>query len=105
MLDEHLVKITEIIVEYESGEWKTIDNLRALLRSLTSQMYYLTQYKIRYKNQHNTIRYKHKGSIGAGEVLAHEQCSELYQIRYILQAAKNVKDSITMEMSIIKAES
>jgi len=99
-----LNKITTIIEEYEKGTFNTPDRLRELLRELTSNIYYLTKFKIEYKNAHNQRRYRHKGSIGAGEILAHEQIPELYQIRYILRSAQNVVQSIIMEISILKKD-
>ena len=104
-MDEHLNRITEVVSRYESGEYLTADSLRDLLRELTSEMYFLTKYKIQFKNKHNEIRYRHKGSVASGEILAHEQCPELYQIRYILRAAEAVKTSIVMEISILNKES
>ena len=103
-MEEHLENITQIIQRYETGEWLTADALRDVLRSLTSQMYYLTAYKIEFKNKHNEIRYRHKGSVASGEILAHEQCPELYQVRYVLRAAQNVVQSIIMEISILNKE-
>ncbi len=103
-MNEILKRITDLIEKYESGKYLTIDALRETLRELTSNVYYLTKYKIAYKNKHNEVRYKHKGSIGAGEILAHEQYPELYQIRYILKASQNVIQSLIMEISILKNE-
>jgi len=103
-MDKILNNITDIIVRYESGEYLSTDNLREMLRLLSANIYHLTKYKIEYKNSYNAVRYKHKGSLGSGEILAHEQYPELYQIRYILRSAQNVLQSIIMEISIIKAE-
>ena len=103
-MKEHLTKIHDIVDAYNSGKYLTPEALRKMLRELTSAMYYLTTFKIEYKNQHNTIKYKHKGSLGAGEILAHEQVSELYQVRYILRAASDIKDSLVQELSMIKKE-
>lgn len=102
---EILEKISKIINTYESGSWQSVDNLRVLLRELSANYYYLTGYKIQYKNKHNEIEYKNKKSLGYGKLLAHEQCPELYQCRYILKASQNVIQSIIMEISIIKNES
>ncbi len=102
---EILEKITTIIETYESGSWQSVENLRVLLRELSANHYYLTKFKIEYKNKHNEIEYKNKKSLGYGKLLAHEQCPELYKCRYILDSAKNVMQSIIMEISIIKNES
>lgn len=105
LMEEHLDSITQIIQEYESGAYLTADSLRDHLRTLTAQMYYLTAYKIDYKNQHNKIEWNFEGSGVKGKAWAHEQCPELYQCRYILKAAQNVVQSIIMEISILNKES
>lgn len=103
-MNDILDKVTEIIQRYESGEYLTADSLRELLRELTTNVYYLTKYKIEFKNKHNEIRYRHKGSVASGEILAHEQCPELYQVRYIIRSAEKVEQSIIMEISILNKE-
>jgi hypothetical protein len=99
-----LLKVTEIIVKYESGEWQTAENLRLLLRELTSNIYYLTKYNIEYHEKHNAVQYKHKGSVSSGLILANEQYPELRMLRKIMESANNVTRSMTMELSIIKSE-
>lgn len=99
-----LVTITEIIVKYESGEWQSADNLRLLLRELTSNIYYLTKYNIEYHEKHNAVQYKHKGSVSGGLILANEQYPELRMLRKIIESANNVTRSMTMELSILKTE-
>lgn len=103
-MKEHLDNIANIIQEYESGAYITTEGLRDLLRSLTSQMYYLTKYKIEFKNKHNNIIHNREGSVAAAEVKAHYDCPELYLCRYILKAAQNVVQSIIMEISILKKD-
>lgn len=99
-----LNKISNIITKYESGEWQSADNLRLLLRELTSNIYYLTKYNIEYHEQHNAIQYKHKGSVSGGLILANEQYPELRMLRKIIESANNVTRSMTMELSILKNE-
>ena len=103
-MNDILNNITQIVETYESGEYLTLERLTELRRSLTSNIYHLTKYKIEFKNKHNEIKYKHKGSVAAGEILAHEQAPELYQIRYIMRAAERVDSSLMMEQSILKNE-
>ena len=99
-----LSKISNIIIKYESGEWQSADNLRLLLRELTSNIYYLTKYNIEYHEQHIAIQYKHKGSVSGGLILANEQYPELRMLRKIIESANNVTRSMTMELSILKNE-
>ena len=104
-MEDILIKISNIIRTYESGEWQSTDNLRVLLRELTSNIYYLTKYNIEYHEKHNAVQYKHKGSVSGGLILANEQYPELRMLRKIIESANNVSRSMTMELSIIKNES
>lgn len=103
-MEKILLKISEIITKYESGEWQTAENLRLLLRELTSNIYYLTKYNIEYHEKHNATQYKHKGSVSSGLILANEQYPELRMLRKIIESSNNVTRSITMELSILKNE-
>lgn len=100
-----LKKITDIIETYESGTWVTSENLRGMLRELSTNNYYLTKHNIEFFQKYNAIQYKHKGSVASGKILAEEQVPELRMIRKIMEATDNVMRSITMELSIIKKES
>jgi hypothetical protein len=101
---EILKKISDLIDTYESGAWQTAENLRALLRELTSNIYYLTKYNIEYHEKHNAVQYKHKGSVASGLILANEQFPELRMLRKIIDSANRVSSSIVMELSILKKE-
>jgi hypothetical protein len=103
-MEEILNKITDIIETYESGAWQTKENLRILLRELTSNIYFLTKYNIEYHEKHNATQYKHKGSVASGIILANEQYPELRMLRKIMESANNVARSITMELSILNKE-
>ena len=103
-MKEILTKIRYIITRYEIGEWQSAENLRILLRELTSNIYYLSKYNIEYFEKHNAVQYKHKGSVSSGLILANEQHPELRMIRKITEAANNVKSSMIMELSIIRNE-
>jgi len=103
-MEQILLNITDIIAKYESGEWQSADNLRLLLRELTSNIYYLTKYNIEYHEKHNAVQYKHKGSVSSGLILANEQYPELRMLRKIFESANNVARAMTMELSILKNE-
>ena len=103
-MNEILTKISDTITRYESGEWQSCENLRILLRELTSNIYYLSKYNIEYFEKHNAVQYKHKGSVSSGLILANEQYPELRMIRKITEAANNVKSSMIMELSILNKE-
>jgi len=99
-----LSKISEIIDKYESGQYISLDNLRVMLRELSSNYYYLTKYNIEYFEQHNAVQYKHKGSVSAGLILANEQVPELRITRKILLATDRVLNSMRSEIAILRNE-
>ena len=103
-MNEHLERLTDSISEYENGTYLTKDRLRELLRTITSEIYFLTQHQIEAKNAHNSFLHEWTGTVAKGEIFAHQEIPELYQLRHILRAAQNVVTSITMEISILNRE-
>lgn len=99
-----LKKIGDLIDTYESGAWQSADNLRVMLRELSSNYYYLTKHNIEYFNSHNAVQYKHKGSVSAGLILANEQVPELRMTRKILYSTSKVIDSMRSEIGILRTE-
>ena len=103
-MDEHLARLTEAIMEYEDGTYLTKDRLRELLRTVTSEIYFLTKYQIEAKNAYNALLHEWSGPVTRGEIFAHEEIPELYQLRHLLRSAQNVVQSIIMEISILNKE-
>ncbi len=103
-MDKVLEKINDIIERYEGGEWQSVENLRVMLRELSSYNYYLSKHNIEYHRLYNAVRYKHKGSVSSGVILAEEQVPELRMIRKIMEAVDNILWSMKSEISIIKKE-
>lgn len=103
-MDEHLERLTDAIQEYESGTYLTKESLREVLRIITSEIYFLTQHQIEAKNAYNSFMYDWSGPVARGEIFAHQEVPELYQLRYILRSAQNVVQSIIMEISILNKE-
>ena len=99
-----LIKINDIIIAYEGGEWKSTENLRIMQRQLTSLNYHLSKYNIQYFQQYNSIQFNHKGSVSSGKILAEERVPELRMIRKIMESIDNVLWSMRSEISIIKKE-
>lgn len=104
-MEKLLENIDSIIERYEGGEWQSVDNLRVMLRELSSYNYQLTKHNIEYYRLYNSVQYKHKGSVSSGVILAEEQVPELRMIRKIMEAIDNVIWSMRSEISIIKRES
>jgi len=103
-MEKILNKISDIIERYESGEWVSVENLRIMLRELSSNYYFLTKYNIEAFNLHNACQYKHKGSVSAGLILANEQEPSLRLTRKILFATSKVIDAMRSEIGILKNE-
>ena len=103
-MEKILTKINDLIDTYESGVWISADNLRVMLRELSSNYYYLTKYNIEVFQNHNAIQYKHKGSVSSGLILANEQVPELRMTRKILFATSKVMDSMRSEIGILRNE-
>ncbi len=93
-----------LITLYESGAWKSTDNLRVMLRELSANNYHLSKLNIEYHQLYNAVMYKHKGSVSSGKILAEEQVPELRIIRKIMEATDQVIWSMRSEISIIKNE-
>ena len=96
--------ISNIIRDYESGEWQSAEALRKTHRDLVSNYYHLTKFNIEYFQKYNAVQYRHKGSVSSGKILAEEQVPELRIIRKIMEATDNVIWSIRSEISILKKE-
>ena len=97
-MNEILLKITELITEYESGKWISADKLRVMQRQLTSNMYYLTEFNIDAHNKWNGIVYHEKTSVAKAKVFADFEVPELRMTRKILEAAKGVSISMNSEL-------
>ncbi len=103
-LREILHELADNVEEYESGKWQSKENLILIQRSISTNVYYLTQHNIDAFQEWNAIVHKFKGSNAAGQTLAHEEVPELRLTRKILEAAKNVQISISNELGIMKNE-
>ncbi len=97
-----LTKITDIIETYESGTWVSVENLRVMLRELSTANYHITKHNIEAYQKWNGVVYMCKKSVSYGKVLADEQVPELRMTRKILEATKQVILAMQQELSIIK---
>jgi hypothetical protein len=103
-MNEILLKITELITEYESGKWISADKLRVMQRQLSTSIYHLTQHNIEAFNQWNGIVYKETTSNAKAVTKANYDVPELRMTRKILEAARGVSISMNSELSILKKE-
>jgi len=103
-MNEILIKITELITEYESGKWISADNLRVMQRQLSTSIYHLTRHNIEAFNQWNGIVYNETTSNAKAVTKADHDVPELRKTRKILEAARGVSISMNSELSILKKE-
>lgn len=101
-MQEILDKITQIVAIYNTGEFIPKERLIKMQRSLSSNIYFLTQYNIEAFNEWNSVVYNFKGSNAAAQAEANNLVPELRMTRKILEAAKGVSISINNELSIMK---
>lgn len=103
-LRQILDEIADGVEEYESGAWQTKEKLVKIQRSLSSNVYYLTQHNIEAFQNWNSLVHKFSGSNAAGQTYANEEVPELRLTRKILEAAKNVQIAISNELNIMRNE-
>lgn len=101
-----LNNITTIIEAYHSLELKADEGMTysALLKDLTSNLFYLEKYRAEYFNEHNRIMFEFKGSVAASKISADEQVPEIYMLRRTMNAAYRVADAMRSNISYIKKE-
>ena len=103
-MNEILIKITELITEYESGKWISADKLRVMQRQLSTSIYHLTKHNIEAFNKWNGIVYNETTSNAKAATKANYDVPELRMTRKILEAARGVSISMNSELSILKKE-
>lgn len=103
-MHKSLLKITELITEYESGKWISADKLRVMQRQLSTSIYHLTKHNIEAFNKWNGIVYNETTSNAKAVTKADYEVPELRMTRKILEAARGVSISMNSELSILKKE-
>jgi len=100
-----LIKITDLIKSYESGEWLSLNKLTTMQRELSCNIYYLTKHNIEAFNKWNSIIYNESTSHAKAVAKANFEVPELRMSRKILETARGVSIAINSELSILKKES
>ena len=103
-MNEILLKITELITEYESGKWISADKLRVMQRQLSTSIYHLTKHNIEAFNKWNGIVYNETTSNAKAVTKADYEVPELRMTRKIIASVENVLWSIRSEISTINKE-
>ena len=97
-IDNILNKISSIIETYEGGSFK---DLHEMHRILTCNMYYLAKEQVEYNVKWNAEYHNHKSTVNAvKERHANKVVPELYLCRKIMDAAKGVSISMSLEIKL-----
>ena len=103
-MDDILISVNELINEYESNSWKTLEKLRIMHRKLVFLNHQLVGYNVEFFREYNAIQYNHKGSVSSGKIIADEKVPELRISRKIMDSIDNVLWSMRSEISSLKKE-
>lgn len=104
-MESHLASITSIIEEYNNLSVPSAPQVSALLRKLTSELFFLEKYRADYHTDHNTILLNRNGSVAAAQIEANDKVKELYLLRRIMNAAYRVVDAMRSNISTLNKES
>ena len=103
--DEVLDLIGEIVQDYESGQYMSQEKLLEAHRVLSSNIYYLTQLQLEYRNQWQQHFYRWQlGSVADREREADEKVPEVYMCRKIIESARGVSIAMSMELKIMQGD-
>lgn len=104
-LTEILFCINQAVDKYEHLKLKQITEQSEILRELTTNLYWLEEYRIQAHEKWHSIYFQSTGKSNASkEREADNKCPEIYQIRRITTAAYKVVDSIRSTISAYKRE-
>ncbi len=102
-----LTVVSSCIEEYEASDLIHLDRLNNLLKTLTSNLYYLEAERANYHNKFQSIIHKltkEGKSVSRAENEAHVQVPEMYLLRRTLDAAYRCADAIRTNISYMKNE-
>ncbi len=105
-LSEILNNINTLIDNYHNLQLKLVKDQSEILRSLTTNLYFLEKHRIDAHEKWQSTYFQSIGKSGAAkEREADFKVPELYQIRRIMTGAYKVVDSLRSTISIYKNES
>lgn len=105
-LTEILNNINDSIDKYHNMQLNLVKDQSEILRSLTTNLYFLEKYRIDAYRSWQSVYFNSKGtSHAAKEREADNNVTDIYMIRRIMTGAYKVVDSIRSTISIYKKES
>jgi len=106
-MEKLLNNITATILKYREDDLKLSGTLSVMLKDLTADLFLLEKYRDEAAKKYNAIVYnriKERDSNAKAEILAKEQCPELYQLRRFMTAAYKVADALRSNISTLNRE-
>lgn len=110
-MDKLLANITISIQTYRDlGDRLSFNDtveLSAIMKNLSSDLFFLEKHRDSASRKHNSILHSHisEGSaVSKAEIIANEQCPELYMLRRIMTSAYKTLDAIRSNISFLKQE-
>lgn len=91
--------ISDIVARYQSGEFLTPETLRELHRELSTNLYYLNQFRCHFKDEWDRAYLECKESTAAAKTrYADREVKELYYCRKLAEAGRDVSISIGYQL-------
>lgn len=103
-LDEVLTQIRKAREDYDTMTLQDNLKLSEILRTLSSNLFYLTEYRITAHERWLTVYNQSSGTNAAKEREADNQVKELYMIRHIHAQGNKLVDVIRSQIGIYKRE-
>ena len=102
-----LSNITALIIKYREDDLKFSTTLSAMLKDLSADLFLLEKYRDEAAKKYNAIVYnrlKEGDSNAKAEIVAKEQCPEIYQLRRYMTSAYKVLDALRSNISTLNRE-
>ena len=110
-MNEILEEISNAVKRYNSLNnelvFNDIEKLSGILKNLSSNLFYLEEYRSDYHKAYNDIMHnciKEGWTISKAEVEAKDKVPELYMLRRLMTSAYKITDSIRTNISYLKSE-
>lgn len=112
-MEKLLLRISSSVQRYrDMGEELVFDDIQELstiMKNLSSDLFFLEKHRDDASRKYNQILFAntnspHNMSVNKAEILANEQCPELYMLRRIMTSGYKCLDSVRSHISALKQE-
>ena len=104
IMEEILKKIRESVDRYNNIPLENYKELSEILRTLTSNLFYLEAYRVKAKNEWMESYFDCEGTNANKERVADSEVKELYMLRHLMSSVYRITDSLRSQISIYKKE-